>query len=90
MERRRHGLGQVGGNVVPGLRDAGWRQVVLDGFHGRNSISDEGRLAVTARKLKERPFDAVVQSEQTLARDTFKMKVREEATRSLQRLVGFH
>ena len=33
MQRRRHRLGQVGGNVIPGKGNAVGREVVLDGFH---------------------------------------------------------
>jgi hypothetical protein len=35
MQRRRHGLGQIGGNVVPGKGNAFGRQIVLDGFHAQ-------------------------------------------------------
>ena len=41
VQRRRHGLGQVGGDVVPGERDAALRQVVLDGFHAQHSTVSE-------------------------------------------------
>ena len=39
VQRRRHRLGQIGGNVVPGMGNAVLRQVVLDGFHAQHSIS---------------------------------------------------
>ena len=45
VQRRRHGLGQVGCNVVPGERDAALRQVVLDGFHAQHSTVLEIPLA---------------------------------------------
>src|SRR5208283_5173082 len=47
VQRRRHRLGQIGCNVVPGFGNAVLRQIVLDGFHARNSTSENAWVAVT-------------------------------------------
>src|SRR5208337_4029734 len=46
MQRWRHGLGQIGGNVVPRDRNARLRQSILDCFHAGNCTSDPSDLPV--------------------------------------------
>ena len=44
MQRRSHRRGQIGGEVVPGKRNAVLRKNILDGFHAENSNSKEYRV----------------------------------------------
>ena len=49
VQGRRHGLRQVGCDVVPGERDAALRQVILDSFHAQHSTVLESRPAAVER-----------------------------------------
>ena len=54
MQRRRHRRGQIGGNVVPGKRNAILRQVVLDGFHAQILTAERAGAALPTPKISLR------------------------------------